>query len=290
MSETIKLSTTDMEKIVRKLVYEQRLYDYTKLDYVDIAIDTFKTWLKETKDLKGKFPMSYLINKYFDEFTDFIFANRPVEDKERFIRRNNQSTTLENWGQEIVIGNVVSDLPTLGSEEFFTKKFERFLPRVWQMMEIPEWLKIDLIEPNPSQIRMNLVVDYPKMMKSNDTKYTKGYDVLDKFKKILTKYFGITFGRVIEGNVLLQLNNVNFIGLEEWVKKDFNKELKKDIKSLPGSEDLHSIKFEPPNSYEFKSGMKLVMRKYKYGREIRNGVERLLRDKGYNQEFLKFHS
>lgn len=290
MSETIKLSTTDMEKIVRKIINEQKLYDYTKLDYIDIAIDTFKTWLKDTKNLKGKFPMSYLINKYFDEFTNFIFANRPTEDKERFIRRNNQSSTLENWGQEIVSGNVVSDLPTLGSEEFFTKKFERFLPRVLQMMEIPEWLKIELIEPNPSQIKMKLVVDYPKMIKSNNTQYTKGYDVLDKFKKVLTKYFGITFGRVIEGNVLLQLDSVVFNGFEEWIKKDFNKELKKEIKSLPGSGDLHSMKFEPPSSSDFKSNIKLVMRKYTYGREIRNGIEQLLRDKGYSQEFLRYHS
>jgi hypothetical protein len=289
MSKVIKLSTNELETIIRKVIYEQRLYDYTKFDYIDIAIDTLKTWLKDTKNLTGKFPMSYLINKYYDEFTDFIFANRPTEDKERFKRRNNHMTTLELWGQEIVSGGVVSDLPTLGSEEFFTKKFERFLPRVWQMMELPEWLKVDLIEGSPSHIKMNLIIDYPKMIKSPTSKFLKSYEVTDKFKKILTKYFGITFGRVIEGNVLLQINDVVFNGLDEWIRKDLNKEIKKEVRTLPGSEDLHSMKFEPPTSSDFKSAIKLVMKKYRSGREIRDRVDDLLKSKGYNRELIRTH-
>ena len=52
----------EMSNFVLSVIMEQKHYDYEKDDYVDIGISTFKDWLKDTKNLIGKFPFGYLVS------------------------------------------------------------------------------------------------------------------------------------------------------------------------------------------------------------------------------------
>ena len=72
--------------------------------------------------------------------------------------------------------------------------------------------------------------------------------------------------------------------LDEWVKNVLNKEIKRDIRQLPGSKFIHSISFEPTNSkasikINFKSGTG-----YDQRRKLREGVQNYLKNSGYNEK------
>ena len=276
----IRLNESQLTEIIEKVIAEnKKYYDYSRTDYIDIALDVFKDWLKNTKKLTGKQPLSLLLNKYGEEFSGLI--SNGDESFAKRMQYSHEVDKLKNWGEQIVKIEYITDLPSLGKDEYFTEKFAKFLPRVIQSLNLPDWMTIKLEEPSPYSIRFIVDIDFPKMIKSKDTKYTDTYQVLQEFRKFLEKNFGITFGRVIDGNLSMGSYVTNFEGKEEWIKNVFNKQIKTEIKKLPHANDLHSVKFIP-TSDGYKSELKIASKKWTYGGELRNEIRELLKSMGYN--------
>ena len=219
------------------------------------------------------------MNKYGEEFSGLI--SNGDESFARRMQYSNDVSKLENWGVQIVKIDYVTDLPSLGKDEYFTEKFAKFLPRVIKSLELPDWMTIKLEEPSPYSLRFIVNIDFPKMIKSKDTNYTDSFQVQQKFRKFLEKNFGITFGRVIDGNLSIGGYITNYEGKDEWIKNTFNKQIKPEIKKLPHANDLHSVKFIP-TSDGYKSEMKIASKKWTYGGELRNEIRELLKSMGYN--------
>ena len=276
----IRLNESQLTEIIEKVIAEnKKYYDYSRTDYIDIALDVFKDWLKNTKNLTGKLPLSLLLNKYGEEFSGLI--SNGDESFARRMQYNNDVSRLENWGVQIVKIEYITDLPSLGKDEYFTEKFAKFLPRVIKSLELPDWMTIKLEEPSPYSIRFIVNIDFPKMIKSKDINYTDSFQVQQKFRKFLEKNFGITFGRVIDGNLSIGGYITNYEGKNEWIKNVFNKQIKPAIKKLPHSNELHSVKFIP-SSDGYKSELKIASKKWTYGGELRNEIRELLKSMGYN--------
>ena len=276
----VRLNESQLTEIIEKVIAENKKYlDFSRTDYIDIALDVFKDWLKNTKKLTGKQPLSLLMNKYGEEFSGLI--SNGDESFARRMQYNNDVSRLENWGVQIVKIDYITDLPSLGKDEYFTEKFAKFLPRVIKSLELPDWMTIKLEEPSPYSLRFIVNIDFPKMIKSKDTNYTDSFQVQQKFRKFLEKNFGITFGRVIDGNLSIGGYITNYEGKDEWIKNTFNKQIKPEIKKLPHANDLHSVKFIP-TSDGYKSEMKIASKKWTYGGELRDEIRELFKSMGYN--------
>ena len=276
----VRLNESQLTEIIEKVIAENKKYlDFSRTDYIDIALDVFKDWLKNTKKIIGKQPLSLLMNKYGEEFSGLI--SNGDEGFARRMQYSNDVSKLESWGVQIVKIDYITDLPSLGKDEYFTEKFAKFLPRVIKSLELPDWMTIKLEEPSPYSLRFIVNIDFPKMIKSKDINYTDSFQVQQKFRKFLEKNFGITFGRVIDGNLSIGGYITNYEGKDEWIKNVFNKQIKPAIKKLPHANDLHSVKFIP-TSDGYKSEMKIASKKWTYGGELRNEIRELLKSMGYN--------
>jgi hypothetical protein len=272
----------EMTNFVLSVIMEQTTYDYDKDDYVDIGISTFKDWLKETKNLTGKYPFGYLKNKYGEEFIDFLYTGHE-NDKPSY--RSIIHSNPENWGRLIVKYGVVSDLPTLAKKSTFMETYSRYLPRIVNMLKLPTWIKIEFTEPNPYQVFININVDFPEMIKSNTTQVFTSYEITTKLKDFLERFLGLEFGKVVDGKVLINRGPINLNGLDEWIKNVFNKELKKEFKNLPNVKDLHSISLKQPNDLD-KTDIKVTTKRGSSSYKITGQIRDLLTSKGYNPRYL----
>lgn len=273
----------EMSNFVLSVIMEQKHYDYEKDDYVDIGISTFKDWLKDTKNLTGKFPFGYLKKKYGDEFTDFLYKGHE-EDKPSYY--SGRSGDLEQWGKTIVKYGIVSDLPTLAKEGSFMETYSRFLPRIIDMLKLPNWLKIEFVENQPYQVYINYRVDFPEMIKSTTNERFTTSSLFMNLKKSLEKYLGLDFGKIVEGKVSMKQGSVFFTDFDEWIKNVFNKELKKEFKNLPNGNDIHSISLKYPSDLQ-RVDIKITTRRNSYGYRVVNQIRDLMNSKGYNPNYLE---
>lgn len=273
----------EMSNFVLSVIMEQRHYDYERDDYIDIGISTFKDWLKDTKNLIGKFPFGYLKKKYGDEFTDFLYQGHEVDKPSYYSGRH---TDAEQWGKTIVKYGIVSDLPTLAKEGSFMETYSRFLPRIIEMLKLPNWLKIEFVESQPYQVYMNYRVDFPEMIKSTGTERFSSSSIFINLRKYLEKYLGLEFGKIVEGKASMKQGSVFFNGFDEWVKNVFNKELKKEFKNLPNGNDIHSISLKHPSDLQ-RVDIKITTRRNSYGHRVVNQIRDLMNSKGYNSNYLE---
>jgi hypothetical protein len=97
---------------------------------------------------------------------------------------------------------------------------------------------------------------------------------------------GVEFGNPIHGQLKLEFGRPDYVGVDEWVKKSLNKEIKKKIKELPGSHILHAIKFET-NNPSMGGELKLSFKSWNRRNDFIKVVKELLQSMGYNTNILK---
>lgn len=273
----------EMTNFVLSVIMEQKNYDYDRDDYIDIGISTFKDWLKETKNLTGKYPFGYLKRKYSEEFTDFLYKNHENDKPTGYYRRNDD---IESWGRLIVKYGIVNDLPTLAKEGTFMETYSNYLPRIIEMLKLPSWIKLEFSESNPYQVYLIINVNFPEMIKSKTTQNFTSNSIMSNLKQYLTRFLGIEFGKIVDGKVSMGTTSVNFNGVDEWVKNVFNKELKKEFKNLPNGKDIHSISMKHPDDID-RTIIKITTKRNAYSHRIWDQIKDLMVSKGYNPDYLK---
>lgn len=80
--------------------------------------------------------------------------------------------------------------------------------------------------------------------------------------------------------------NKQYVGVDEWVKKTLNKEIKKKIKELPNARILHAIRFEARSSGSMGGDLKLSFKGWNGKSDFVKSVKALLQSMGYNTEIL----
>jgi hypothetical protein len=283
----ITLNKSEMIKFVSMIVEQVNLDGYNDEDFIEVFVNLFRPWVKSKHgDEVGKYPMSYLIKKYLEEFA----SNNNIE-----IRRfyGTDLRKIVEIGREIV-RNGAYQLPSLNSNKKFTERFKNPLLFLVNNLNLPDFINIEFDEESPNNVRGRVIVDFPKMIRS-DVKPTRIYDMSSKLQKFFEDYLGVEFGSPVHGKLDFYLNTTPiYIGLDEWIKQEFNKNIKKQIKQLPLAErNISSLKFILSENNRLKAEIKIGWKRdsrWNDQRSVKDSVKEILSNMGYNTEVLEVTS
>jgi hypothetical protein len=219
---------------------ELDLSGYSDEDFIEVFVEYFRPWIKETHgDEVGMYPMSLLVKKYLEEFNDHyeLFA------------RSYSGTILSKMARsgEALVKKGIKELPSLNKDFLFTEKFKKAIDHFVSNYNFPDFVKLHLQENTPFNVEAYLTMEFLPMMKY-DGSIDKIIRFNQEFINLVTNYLGFEIGSTAHGKLSLITKNPRFIGFDNWYDSFFNKKFKKDIKELPNVKSyLHSVKIKSGN-------------------------------------------
>jgi hypothetical protein len=283
----ITLNKSEMIKFVSMIVEQVNLAGYTDEDFIEVFVNLFRPWVKSNHgDEVGKHPMSYLVKKYIDEFITDIKVDVDI----RYISGLNKFVKI---GREIVRGGIYQ-LPSLNSGKKFTEQYKKHLEFIISTLNLPEYINLKFTEDIPNKVYGEAIVDFQKLLKSQDNPPTIRQIAIN-LTKFFESYLGIEFGSPVHGKLDFYLNSTpTYVGLDEWTKNEFNKNIKKQIKQLPSAErNISSLKLILNTNNHLKAEIKIGWKRdsrWNDQRSIKDSVKEILSNMGYNTEVLEVTS
>jgi hypothetical protein len=284
MKKVLSLTESELIKVINRIVESYSDDVYNDEDYVEVFFHYFRPWVKKNHgDEIGEYPLSYLVKKYVAEFaTD----NGMRPDNVIFGYRNN-ITNAANIGKKLVQQGK-HKLPSLRSQEKFTEKYKKPLEFFISELNLPDFIKFELIEENPYNILVIFDIDWEGLIKYQGTEKVKPDAILKELTQRISDFLGIEIGNPTYGQLSLKLKK-DYVGIDEWIKKTLNKEIKKKFRELPNSRILHAIKFET-KSYELGGDLKLSFKNWNGRNDFIKNAKELLQSMGYNTDILNVTS
>ena len=277
-----------MINFVSMLIERVNLEGYTDEDFIEVFVNLFRPWVKSKHgDEVGQHPMSYLVKKYIDEFISDVKLD--VLD----FRYESGLKKFVKIGREIVRSGI-HKLPSLNSGKKFTEQYKKHLEFIISTLNLPEYINLKFTEDSPNKVYGEAIVDFQKLLKSQDNPPTIRQIAIN-----LTKYFedylGIEYGSPVHGKLDFYLNSTpTYVGLNEWTKNEFNKNIKKEIKNLPSAErNISSLKLILDNHSRLKAEIKIGWKRdsrWSEHNKIKEEVRNILKSMGYNSEILEVTS
>jgi hypothetical protein len=243
MKKTLTLSENEFIGVIKRIAEQVNLNDYSQEDFFDVFFQVFRSWIGEKLgDEYKKYPMSLLLKKYGQEFAeDKGLVHRGHRDQ-----FDSSYYSLEHYGKELVKKSFYT-LPQLYQQQSFTEKYKKVIPHFVEMLELPSFINLTFEEREPNRVTVKFNTNFEEWMKYPERKSIDEYNTLTKLKKIFTDFGGVDFGNPAHGEVQMDYSSSKDFSTDEWVKKELNKVIKKAIRGLGGSENLHSIRFKPSN-------------------------------------------
>jgi hypothetical protein len=285
MKKVINLTESELINLIGRIVEDVDVSNYSEEDFIGAFISVFKPWvIKNHGEELSDYPLSYLSKKYSDEFMDFI--NYPSGER---IYRNSALAIGRH-----ILQKELHSYKNLQQTTRFTEKFKKPLDAMIRTLNLPDYLSVEMKEYDPYEVHARMIVDFPKLLKSNinPDEVEKPGAYLVKLRDKVINFLGPKIGNAKFGE--LEFSNIvptNNETVDEWVKKVLNKEIKKKIKELPDAKDfLHSIKFEP-YLRNLKGDITLTF-KQRYSRNFNPNqfvveVKKLLSNMGYSENILR---
>ena len=277
-----------MINFVSMLIEQVNLEGYTDEDFIEVFVNLFRPWVKSNHgDEVGKYPMSYLVKKYIDEFISDIKLD--VSD----FRYESGLKKFVRIGREIVRGGIYQ-LPSLNSDKKFTEQYKKHLEFIINYLNLPEYINLKFNEETPNKVYGEAIVDFQKLIKSQDNP-PRITLISDNLRKYFDNYLGIEFGSPVHGKLDFYLNSTpTYVGLNAWTKNEFNKNIKKQIKQLPSAErNISSLKLILDNHSRLKAEIKIGWKRdarWSEHNKIKEEVRNILKSMGYNPEILEVTS
>ena len=284
----ITLNESEMINFVSMLIERVNLEGYTDEDFIEVFVNLFRPWVKSNHgDEVGKYPMSYLVKKYIDEFISDIKLD--VSD----FRYESGLKKFVRIGREIVRGGIYH-LPSLNSDKKFTEQYKKHLEFIISALNLPEYINLKFTEDSPNKVYGEAIVDFQKLIKSKNTP-PRIMSISENLRKYFDNYLGLEFGSPVHGKLDFYLNSTpTYVGLNEWTKNEFNKNIKKQIKQLPSAErNISSLKLILDNHSSLKAEIKIGWKRdARWGEhsKIKEEVRNILKSMGYNPEILEVTS
>jgi hypothetical protein len=220
----MKLFITESQYIRLKsggklLTEEVDLYGYDNSDFIEVFYMFFRKWVIENHgDEIGKYPASFLIKKYFDDFTDDLGIS---------VRWGSSEQKMANVGKELVKQGKHS-LTSLRPEVKFTEKHKRALDIFLKTLKLPDFLRVEFNEDSPYHLQFITYIDVPKMFANLEYEYPTREIKKPEFKlrTFIKDVMGIEIGNPVAGQLSLEsyTQSVN--------QDEFDKELRKIRKEL----------------------------------------------------------
>ena len=276
-----------MINFVSMLIEQVNLEGYTDEDFIEVFVNLFRPWVKSKHgDEIGQYPMSFLVKKYVDEFLADIKVDVDVRYEsglKKFVR----------IGREIVRSGTYN-LPSLNSNEKFTERYKKHIEFIINHLNLHEYINIKFNEDSPNKVYGEAIVDFQKLLKSQDNPPTIRQIAIN-LTKFFEDFLGIEFGSPVHGKLDFYLNSTpTYVGLNEWTKNEFNKNIKKEIKNLPSAErNISSLKLILDNHSRLKAEIKIGWKRdsrWSEHNKIKEEVRNILKSMGYNLEILEVTS
>lgn len=284
MKKVLSLTESELIKVINRIVesYNDDVYDDE--DYVEVFFHYFRPWVKKNHgDEIGEYPLSYLVKKHVAEFA---VDNGMNPDNVIFSYRNSLTNAV-NIGKSLVKQGK-HKLPSLRSQEKFTEKFKKPLEFFISELNLPDFIKFELIEETPYNILARFDVDWEGLIKYQGTEKVKPDAIIKELTQRIKDFLGVEIGNPTYGQLSLKLKK-DYVGIDEWVKKTLNKEIKKKFRELPNSRILHAIRFET-KSYELGGELKLSFKNWTGRNDFIKNAKDLLQSMGYNTNILNVTS
>jgi hypothetical protein len=283
MKKVLTLTESELIKVINRIVESYGDDSYSDEDYVEVFFNYFRPWVRKNHgDEIGEYPLSYLAKKYMSEFAK---DNGMNPDNVIYSYRTNLANAA-NVGKEMVKQGK-HKLPSLRSQEKFTEKFKKPLEFFLTELNLPDFIKVEFIEQTPYNVYVKLDVDWVGLIKYQGDVKPNFETIFRELKKRIEDFLGVEIGNPTYGQLSFKMNK-QYIGVDEWVKKTLNKEIKKKIKELPNaSRILHAIRFETHSSSSMGGDLKLSYKSWNGSNEFIKSVRSLLQDMGYNTEILQ---
>jgi len=270
--------------ILMSLVYNNIIFEsidvtqYNDEDFVEVFVMEFRPWIRKNHgDEVGEYPMSLLVKKYINEFAkEFGLSSNDL-------RYGNTLYQMRVIGREIAKKGI-RQLPSLSKDFMFTEKFKKAIDYFISAYDLPDFVKIHLEETSPFRVRGWMEVDFESAMKYNGN-IKELHTFPKEFTNLVTSYLGFEVGSPIHGKIDFNFSNsVRFTGVEEWVKNVLNKKIKKEIKTLPSRDSLHSMKFNTNDSAIRGEILLVYTRNSWYSNQItfKEEFKKYLENLGYN--------
>ena len=284
MKKVLSLTESELIKVINRIVESYSDDVYNDEDYVEVFLKYFRPWVKKNHgDEVGEYPLSYLVKKYIGEFA---LDNGINPDNNIFSYKNNLANAA-NVGKNLVKQGK-HKLPSLRSQEKFTEKYKKPLEFFISELNLPDYIKFDLIEENPYNILVVFDVNWEGLIKYQGTEKIKPDAVVKELTQRIRDFLGIEIGNPTYGQLSLKLKK-DYVGIDEWIKKTLNKEIKKKFRELPNSRILHAVKFET-KSYELGGELKLSFKSWNGRNDFIKNAKELLQSMGYNTNILNVTS
>ena len=284
MKKVLSLTESELIKVINRIVESYSDDVYNDEDYVEVFFHYFRPWVKKNHgDEIGEYPLSYLVKKYIGEFA---LDNGINPDNNIFSYKNNLANAA-NVGKNLVKQGK-HKLPSLRSQEKFTEKYKKPLEFFISELNLPDYIKFDLIEENPYNILVVFDVNWEGLIKYQGTEKIKPDAIVKELTQRISDFLGIEIGNPTYGQLSLKLKK-DYVGIDEWIKKTLNKEIKKKFRELPNSRILHAVKFET-KSYELGGELKLSFKSWNGRNDFIKNAKELLQSMGYNTNILNVTS
>lgn len=284
MKKVLSLTESELIKVIDRIVESYNDDMYNDEDYVEVFLKYFRPWVKKNHgDEIGEYPLSYLVKKYIGEFA---LDNGINPDNNIFSYRNNLSNAA-NVGKNLVKQGK-HKLPSLRSQEKFTEKFKKPLEFFVNDLNLPDFMTLRFYEDTPYKVTARLDVDWVGLIKHQGEEKYNSETIKRQLEERIKGFLGVELGNPTYGQLKFDLNK-EYVGVDEWVKKTLNKEIKKKIRELPNARILHAIKFE---TYGPRLGGSLTMsfKSWNGKNDFVKAVKELMQSMGYNIETLNVYS
>jgi hypothetical protein len=281
MKKTLTLNESELVGVINKIVESYNNDSYDDSDYIEVFLKFFRPWVKEKHgDEISNYPLSYLVKKYISEFTqDF-----EIDPMSTILGYRDNIRNVAAVGKALVQKGKTK-LASLQSKEKFTEKYKKQLDFLVNKLELPDFIKLDFVEETPFNVTGRVRVDWEKLIKYPTDKTFRANDISRELKNKIENFLGVELGNPTYGQLSLTFNKA-YVGVEDWVKKTLNKEIKKEIRSLPRASILHAIKFETDGD-KFGGELKLSFKNWNGRNDFKKQVENLLQELGYNTKTLE---
>lgn len=274
---------THMKRLMN-LVLEN--FDFSRIsndDLVEVFHQSFRSWVRQNLGEEiAEYPMSYLINKYSDDYL------RGMGIYEEYVSGFGDFFRPHNVGK-LLIKKGLHKFRTLRPEKKFTEKLARPLASFIKDLKLPDYIKVVFEEETPNEIDLKIVVqNYDEALKGKEK--ISLTMIQTKIKNFFKNFLGVEFGNPIYGEVSLDtFNDAPILDLDEWTKKVLNGKIKKAIKLVDEEKIIHRVSFKPSGL-----GGKLILffKKDKYTpyvkeRAIRESIQKMITEMGYNPNILE---
>ncbi len=281
MKKTITLNESELVGVIHKIVESYNNDSYDDSDYIEVFLKFFRPWVKEKHgDEISNYPLSYLVKKYISEFAEDF----EIDPKSTILGYRDNIKNVAAVGKTLVQKGKTK-LASLQSKEKFTEKYKKQLDFLVNRLELPDFIKLDFVEETPYNVIGRVRVDWEKLIKYPTDKTFRSNDISRELKNKIENFLGVELGNPTYGQLSLTFNKA-YVGVEDWVKKTLNKEIKKEIRSLPRASILHAIKFETDGD-KFGGELKLSFKNWNGRNDFKKQVENLLQELGYNTKTLE---